>query len=294
MASLRHFTGQVVREWLPTSLARPIRQARAHWKSWRRGVNQRRLLERYGRFTPEMLHSQLLSRGVRKEGVLFVHSRMDAFVTFDGTAMDVLDILFEIVGSNGTLVMPSQPESGADKFDVRRSAASTGLLCELFRRTEGTRRSLHPGQSVCACGPRADELVREHHLDVLGCGQRSPFSKLTEMDAQILGLGLPPLYMTFLHVVEDLDIDNFPCRIYSDRHKTWTVINESGERIGIDIPIRDDRVLLKMDLDRLASRLSSDAHTAFEINGVPCFVGHAPTLLRELKELARNGIVLYR
>ncbi|MBM4074909.1 MAG: AAC(3) family N-acetyltransferase, partial [Planctomycetes bacterium] len=138
-----------------------------------------------------------------------------------------------------------------------------------------------------------DELVREHHLDGLGCGIRSPFAKLVDMDAQILGLGLSPMYMTFLHVVEDLDLANFPRQIYGDRKREWTVIDESGERLSIEIPIRDDRVLSTMNLNRLSSHLSPKALCPFAVYGVPCFVGHAPTLLTELKDLTRNGIVLY-
>jgi len=48
-----------------------------------------------------------------------------------------------------------------------------------------------------------------------------------------------------------------------------------------------------MNLNRLSSHLSPKALCPFAVYGVPCFVGHAPTLLTELKDLTRNGIVLY-
>ncbi|MBM4074951.1 MAG: AAC(3) family N-acetyltransferase, partial [Planctomycetes bacterium] len=137
MGSLKLFAGRVVREWLPAPVARTVHQARANWKSWRSNVNERRLIKQYGRFTPEMLRARLVAEGVREGGVLFVHSRMDAFTNFDGTALDVLDVLFNLMGTTGTLAMPSQPDPKAAKFDIGRTPTWTGLLCELFRRTEG-------------------------------------------------------------------------------------------------------------------------------------------------------------
>jgi aminoglycoside 3-N-acetyltransferase len=224
---------------------------------------------------------------------LLVHSSYDAFANFEGNANDVLDVLLDLVGPEGTLVMPSQPAQSVSKFDSRRSPASTGMLCELFRRTDGTLRSLHPGQSVCARGPYARELTREHHLDELGCGRLSPYAKLVHFDSQILGLGLPPLYTTFLHVVEDLDLENYPRQIYSRDRRVCRVIDAEGNELSIELFRRDDKVLSAMNLNRMAKHLSPEAHSAFDVHGVPCFVCHPFAMLAELKELAKNGILLY-
>ena len=241
-----------------------------------------------------MLHDGLVQQGVRSGCVLLVHSSYDAFSNLEGNANDVLEVLLDIVGPQGTLVMPSQPAQNVSKFDSRRTPASTGMLCELFRRTDETVRSLHPGQSVCARGPLAKELTSEHHLDELGCGRLSPFAKLAQVDSQILGLGVSPLYMTFLHVVEDLDLDRFPRRVYSGERRVCCVINAEGNEFSFDFPRRDDRVLSTMNFNRLAAHLSARTHATFDVHGVPCFVGYPSPLLAELKVLAENGIVLYR
>lgn len=289
----RHYAGKFARGCLPTSAFRGLQRARATWKTWQHNAAAKRLLRRHGTFTPPMLHAELLRHGVLRGCVLVVHSSFGAFGNFQGTASDVLDVLLEIVGSQGTLVMPAQPSETTSTFDSRRSPASTGLLCELFRRVEGTRRSLHPGQSVCARGPLAEELIAEHHLDPLGCGRLSPYAKLTQMDSQILGLGVSPLYMTFLHVVEDLDPDRFPRRIYSGQRRVCRVIDANGNEFSFDFPRRDDRVLSTMNFDRLAAHLSARTHQTFDVHGVPCFVGYPSPLLAELKDLVENGILLY-
>ncbi len=293
MGLVRHYAGNFARGCFPAPVLRGLQRARATWKTWRHNAGTQRLLRQHGTFTPQMLHDGLLQHGVRRGCVLMVHSSFGAFGNFQGTAHDVLDILLEIVGSEGTLAMPAQPAETTATFDSRRSPTSTGLLCELFRRVEGTRRSLHPGQSVCARGPLADELIGEHHLDPLGCGRLSPFAKLARVDSQILGLGVSPLYMTFLHVVEDLDLDRFPCQVYSGQRRVCRVIDATGIESSFDFPLRDDRVLSMMNFDRLATHLSARTHWVFDVHGVPCFVGSPSPLLAELKDLAENGISLY-
>ncbi len=293
MGLVRHYAGNFARGCLPTPVFRGLQRARATWKTWRHNAGIQRLLRQHGTFTPQMLHDELLQHGVRAGCVLLVHSSFDAFANFQGNANDVLDVLLDLVGPGGTLVMPSQPMPTVSKFDSRRSPASTGMLCELFRRTDGAVRSLHAGQSVCARGPLANELTREHHLDELGCGRLSPYAKLAQFDSQILGLGLPPLYTTFLHVVEDLDLERYPRQIYSGERHTCRVVDAKGDEFSFEFPRRNDRILSTMNLNRLAKHLSPQSSTPFDVHGVPCFVCHPSTLLAELKDLAKNGILLY-
>ena len=76
----------------------------------------------------------------------------------------------------GTLAMPAFPiDQNPDKvFFVDRAPAYTGMLCEIFRRNPEVKRSIHLNSSVCAVGPGADFLLKDHHHTDLPWGARPP------------------------------------------------------------------------------------------------------------------------
>jgi len=177
-------------------------------------------------------------------------------------------------------------------FDVGKSPANTGLLCELFRRQPGVRRSLHPTHSMCAKGPLAEILLADHYKDtLLSCGPRSPYAKLVDYDGQILGLGLPSGYTTFLHVVEDLNLERYPRRAYLDTLTEFTVIDETGKSFILNVRRRDP--MLTIDLSRVTKHLTEEALRVFSVRGTPMFLAHATPLLNELHSLLNQGIIMY-
>ena len=107
--------------------------------------------------------------------------------------------------------MPSMPFSGSaveyvrsgQMFDVRRTVSQMGLVTELFRRSSGTIRSLHPTHPVLASGSKADELLRGHLLARTPCGEHSPYAKLAGVDAKIVLLGTGIGSMTYYHHLEE-------------------------------------------------------------------------------------------
>ena len=124
----------------------------------------------------------------------------------------MIDLLRDLLGPGGTLAMPAFPiDQNPDKiFLVDRAPVYTGLLCEVFRRTPDMRRSIHLSSSVCAVGPNADYLLKDHHLTLMPWGKDSPFCRLAELDARMLGMGAGFEFMTPLHTVECLLYDEVP------------------------------------------------------------------------------------
>ena len=150
--------------------------------------------------------------------------------------------------------MPAFPiRQDPDKvFLVDKAPVYTGMLCEIFRRQSDVRRSIHLSSSVCAVGPNADYLVRDYHFTDMPWGKNSPFLRLTELDARILGLGAGFEYMTPLHAVECLLYDEVPYfrRVFDGTIKyRWRRANgETGEheyrrRTGDIRPLRVKRAL---------------------------------------------------
>jgi aminoglycoside 3-N-acetyltransferase len=292
----RYYAKNVTKKILPSSAWQQLRNIKLRHKASFRRKAKSDAIARYGYFNVAQMREALKSVEIKRGGILFVQSSLNRFYNFKGTAIDILLLLEEIIGPEGTLIMPSFPgysEEGLFFFDVRKTPAQTGLLCELLRRRPDVIRSLNPPHSVCAIGPMAEELLSEHHLSPFTCGSKSPFAKIADHGGQILGLGLPPGCTTFFHVVEDIDPEKYPRPIYVRKPVDYTVINETGQKLSVSVCLRNPKVTTTMKLERVTQHLSEQAHRVFSIYGVPAFIADAKLLLGELCSLRDKGIILY-
>lgn len=281
---------------LPSFAFQRLRDIKLKREGRLRKKAQAKAVDRYGYFDIDQMHEALKEAGVKRGGILFVQASLNRFYNFKGTAVDVLSMLEELIGPEGTLVMPSFPEHSNNEpffFDVRKTPGQTGLLCELFRRRPGVIRSLHPSHSTCASGPMAEELLSEHHLSPFVCGDKSPLAKIGRYGGQLLGLGLPPGYITFYHVVEDIEPEKFPRPIHAKKLIDFKVINETGQQLVVSVCPRNPKIASTMKLDRITSHLSEQAYRVFFIYGVPAYIADARLLMDELCSLRDKGIILY-
>lgn len=149
-----------------------------------------------------------IAAGIRKLGVhagdtAMVHSSLKSFGHVSDGADAVIDAFLEVIGPQGTLVMPmmGKREPG-EPFDPDGTPASTGTIPETFRKRPGTIRSLHPTHSAAAFGPRAEWIARGHEKTT-PMGRPGPYGKLVELDAAyvFVGTGIGPC--TLFHAFED-------------------------------------------------------------------------------------------
>lgn len=168
---------------------------------------------RWGRpFSSSDLLRELRALGVAPGDTLLVHSSFDCFGRFTGKPSDVLAVLQAAIGPSGTLILPTMPFSGMAVeyvreprvFDVKRTQSAMGLLTELFRRTPGVIRTVHPTHSAAIWGAGAGEMAAGHAGAKTPCGLGSPYIRLLDRNGKILFLGCGIEVMTFFHVVEEL------------------------------------------------------------------------------------------
>jgi aminoglycoside 3-N-acetyltransferase len=237
------------------------------------------------------LRQRLVDLGVTPGRTLWVQSSWNEFYNVPLRPSEMIDLLRDLLGPGGTLAMPAFPiDQNPDKlFLVDKAAVYTGLLCEVFRRTPGVRRSIHLSSSVCAVGPNADFLVKDHHLAPMPWGSESPFCRLGELDARILGIGVGFSYMTHLHTAECLLYDEVPFfrRVFDGtiRYRWKTASGETGEhefmrRIG---DIRPQR------LRRHFADISIDAR----ISNLRMLVADVQPFIERAVTLGRRGITMY-
>ena len=170
--------------------------------------------QRFYAFTAADLKRALLQLGVVPGDVLMVHSAFDRFVGFHGGPVGAIRALQEVVGPGGALMMPTIPFQGTaieyalgdPVFDARHTVSKMGLISEVFRRSPGVVRSLHPTHSVAVWGRRADAIIAGHELAETPCGRLTPYGRLLDYDGKILLVGVPPSTMTFGYfVAEELE-----------------------------------------------------------------------------------------
>ena len=115
------------------------------------------------------LRQRLIDLGVTSGRTLWVQSSWNEFYNVPLRPSEMIGLLRDLLGPAGTLAMPAFPiDQNPEKlFLVDKAPVYTGLLCEVFRRTPGVRRSIHLSSSVCAVGPNADYLIRDHHLTLM-------------------------------------------------------------------------------------------------------------------------------
>jgi aminoglycoside N3'-acetyltransferase len=238
------------------------------------------------------LRQKLIDLGVTPGRTLWVQSSWNEFYNVPMRPSDMIALLRDLLGPNGTLAMPAFPiDHNPDKvFLVDRAPVYTGFLCEVFRRTPDIRRSIHLSSSVCAVGPNADFLVRDHHRTLMPWGKDSPFCRLGELDARMLGLGAGFEFMTPLHVAECLLFDEIPFfhSVFDGtvRYRWQRADGETGEheyrrRIGDIRP------------QRLRRHFGPDICVEARISNLRILAADAKPFIEQAVNLGRRGITMY-
>jgi aminoglycoside N3'-acetyltransferase len=238
------------------------------------------------------LRQQLIDLGVTRGRTLWVQSSWNEFYNVALRPSEMIDLLRELLGPGGTLAMPAFPiDPNPDKvFLVDRAPVYTGLLCEVFRRTPDVRRSIHLSSSVCAIGPNADFLLKDHHRTLMPWGKDSPFCRLAELDARMLGIGAGFNFMTPLHTVECLLYDDVPFfrRVFDGtiRYRWKRADGETGEhefmrRTGDIRP------------QRLRRHFGPDICIDAKLSNLRILAADARPFIERAVELGRRGITMY-
>lgn len=246
--------------------------------------------------TERSLRDDLAALGVEPNTTMIVHSSLGAIGWVPGGAPTVVRALLAAIGDDGTLAMPTATPLCADPHDWPAGAApdvpldrlreelpvfdpdttptSLGIIPETFRRWPGTRRSRHPLESVCARGPSAATITRDHPL-AFSEGEDGPFGRLHELDARVLLLGVGFNRCTALHFAESLASTRrvmtvrFPT--VEDGRRVWHEVENIGDDNETHFPIVGDRYLETGDVRR-------------------GLVGRAPSLLFSMRSLVTFAV----
>lgn len=185
-------------------------------------------LEKYGyidltcteALTKPKLVQALRAAGVQEGDLLMVHSGLSPLGVVQGGAETVINALLEVLGPEGTLLMPTFTRSflcfgkgparnrNLVPFHPKRGPVLTGAIPDAFRKFSGVIRSPHPTHSIAGVGPLAEACLTGHGALDAPTGPTSPWTKLHELNGKIVFLGADISSCTFLHHLEHMaDVD---------------------------------------------------------------------------------------
>lgn len=174
--------------------------------------------------TVASLAADLGALGVRPGMTLLVHSSLSVLGWVCGGPAAVVLALEQVLGPQGTLVMPTHstdltdpaawrnPPVPAEWIEIIRAnlpaydptltpVRQMGAIVDCFRSQPGTVRSGHPYMSFAARGPHAAAITRGHALEA-GLGEQSPLARVYDLEAWVLLLGVGHGNNTSLHLAE--------------------------------------------------------------------------------------------
>ncbi|MFG1702291.1 aminoglycoside N(3)-acetyltransferase [Nonomuraea sp. M3C6] len=204
---------------------------------------------------------------------MLLHSSLSALGHVEGGAGTVVSALRDLLGADGTLVVPTGTSANSDTSPIYRRAvagmssdeiaryrsrmpaydpASTpsdlmGQIAERVRTLPGSLRSAHPQTSFAAIGAHSAKIIDEHARDCL-LGERSPLARLYDAGAHVLLLGVGYDKCTAFHLAEYRYCQDPPRRSYR------AVVDDGEGRAWcefVDVKVNDsDFMLLGADFER--------------------------------------------
>ncbi len=168
-----------------------------------------------------------IATGLRALGLglgdnVLVHSSLSSFGKVDGGADAVVDAILDVVGAQGTLVVPTHNYSPGI-FDPVNTLSVCGAVTEAVRKRHNALRSHHPTHSVAVIGSLSD-VITENHENTHAFARGSALFTLLQANGKILLLGVDHTKSSIIHVAEEMA--NLP---YLDRSHPIDVPSSSGK-----------------------------------------------------------------
>ncbi|MFM7386964.1 MAG: AAC(3) family N-acetyltransferase [Bacteroidota bacterium] len=206
----------------------------------------------------EQLIQDFNRAGIHSGNQLMVHASLSKMGYIEGGAETVVDVLKEIVGMEGMILMPTSPiarlqldyVSENPVFDVLRTPSAMGKISEVFRTSDGVVRSYHPTEPVAAWGAKAYEYINEHTEKNTPYHWNSPYGKLIQHGGKIVYIGVTlDNAGTHLHTLEDTIDVGVP--VYYPQEFKLPVIDYDRKEIIIATKLHNPEYSKKRRCDEL-------------------------------------------
>ncbi len=157
-------------------------------------------------YTQKDFKTALQNLGIKSGALLCVHTELFNFgtplVSKDEFLGLLLNAFYELLGENGTLIMPTFTYSFCryKDYDKLKTKSTMGILTEFFRKQSGVVRTNDPIFSFAIKGALKNEFLS----DTKSCFAKDcVYDKLYKNGGKIVLLGTEKLGYTFTHFIEE-------------------------------------------------------------------------------------------
>ncbi len=171
--------------------------------------------------------------GLKDGDLVFIHNSMFHLGRLENgnsskeVSRIVFDSFFEVLGTNGTLLVPTYTYSfcNDESFDVKNTPSSIGTFTEFFRNQKDAIRSADPIFSVSGIGPKSKTILS--NLPKSCFGEDSVYDRITKLNGKLCVIGLGLSWATYRHYVEQKM--NIPARFL--KYFSGKILEDGNERI---------------------------------------------------------------
>lgn len=240
------------------------------------------------------LKNLLIDIGIKRGDVLFVHSSLRAFFEFqDIDEVVIIDTLKEVVGEEGTILMPSYGMNIAS-FDVKKTPSYAGSISNFFIKDSKVRRSLNSYFSVSCWSENTNEFIKDHINSLNPFDTHSPFDMFLKKGGKILtlGIGKYPYKVTFIHyIVYYLRKTPNYLNVFNKTIET-EIIGYDGEKYQKKLLVRNERC---QNNNRNIKKLMKDVkHQTRKLGFLDIYTCSSKDLLMESIKKNQEGISFYK
>lgn len=221
----------------------------------------------------EAFRRNLVSAGVGRGTSLLLHSGLGDIGLAQGPdfdpvkyASEIVEMLTDLVGEDGTVVMSTDSIADPREFAYRRRVfepermrSRRGMISEVFRLFPGSLRSRHPWCNATAWGRHAEWLIEDHLSSTpFAMDRNSPWFRLTQIDAFIVYFGVNPGNANLCSVIPENVLGyEYPVGAHFDKPLILSYRSKDGN--VVDIPVlthvhdwyKSEMVAFFLYLDRL-------------------------------------------
>ena len=254
------------------------------------------------KFSIEELMAEIIKCGIKPGSNVLIHCSWNEMYNFTGTESQLIQAILDLIGPEGTLMMPAYPLLSKGKlFNVNRSITAAGTLAETFRRWSGVKRSCNVIHSCCAIGPASDYLLSEHHLSDNCWDEKSPYYRFTQINGTVLSLGMHKYYVgTIVHCVEGTLYKSnpyFASFFDLQSRKEYQYIDSEGQICSYFSYAENDRIIRKnkyfVGLRIVRRYFDKRYYQCRKLSNLIINSVDANYAFNRLVELSKSGIVYY-
>lgn len=233
--------------------------------------------------------------GMKKGSTVLIQSSWSEFYNCQNSPNELIAAIINFIGPDGTLCMPALPLlKKGEVFDVNNTKTKAGYFAECFRKYPGVKRSIHTQHSVCAIGKNADYLLDEHHLGETPWDEKSPYFKLSKLDALVFGFGLGSHWLgTTAHCPESLlrgKVQYFTERWKKEKSTIKYIDVDGNEKSYTNYRPSGPRLTSYFKQRWIASHYLTSHYQHISNLQISCF--EAKEMVEKMTDLAKKGFTM--